>query len=92
MNSSATVAIFPSRSSPYVVLDVEKIRAAMDRRRVNATELAVRAGVSAQVISRILRAKPVQHHNAALVVRAILATPEFEGMGHFLSDATALAS
>lgn len=92
MNSSATVAIFPSRSSPYVVLDVERIRAAMDRRRVTATELAVRAGVSVPVISRILRAKPIQHHNAALVIRAILATPEVEAMGVFLSDATALAS
>jgi hypothetical protein len=92
MNSSAMVAIFPSRSSPYVVLDVEKIRAAMGRRCVNATELAVRAGVSAPVINRILRAKPVRHHNAALVISAILGTPEVEAMGQFLSDATALAS
>jgi hypothetical protein len=81
MNSSATVVIFPSRSSPYVVLDVEKIRAAMDRRCVNATELAVRAGVSVPVINRILRAKPVRRHSAALVIKAILATPEAEGMG-----------
>jgi transcriptional regulator with XRE-family HTH domain len=92
MNSSATVAIFPSQSSPYVVLDVEKIRAAMDRRRVNATELAVRAGVSVPVISRILREKPVQRHKAALVIRAILATTEGQSMGDFLSDTIALAS
>jgi hypothetical protein len=92
MNSGATIAIFPSRSAPYVVLDVEKIRAAMDRHRVNATGLAARAGVSVLVVNRILRAKPVQRHKATLVVRTLLATAEVDGIGDFLSATTALAS
>jgi hypothetical protein len=92
VNISATIAIFPSRTSPYVVLDVEKIRAAMERHCVNATELAVEAGVSILVVNRILRAKPVQRHKATLVINTLLAAAEVEGIGFFLSDTTALAS
>ncbi|HEY2702739.1 MAG TPA: hypothetical protein VGL20_03520 [Candidatus Dormibacteraeota bacterium] len=91
MTSSATIAIFPSRHSPYVVLDVERVRAAMDGRGVSADELAVRAGVGVAVVSRILRAKPVGRRTAALVISAILVSPELDGMAEFLSDTTGLA-
>ncbi len=54
--SGATIAIFPSRHSAYVV-----------------------------------RAKPVRRRTAALVIRAILVSPELGGMAGFLSDTMGLA-
>jgi transcriptional regulator with XRE-family HTH domain len=92
VNISATIAIFPSRTSPYVVLDVERIRAAMERHCLSATELAVEAGVSILVVNRILHAKPVQRHKATMVINTLLAATEVEGIGFFLSDTKALAS
>jgi len=76
----------PALSSANVILDVDKVVAAMDRRCLNASKLALAAGVSSPVITRVLRAKPIQRHKAALVVKAIIATPEVEGMGDFLTD------
>jgi transcriptional regulator with XRE-family HTH domain len=67
-----------------VILDPDKVVAALNRKDLTQRELALRTGISQTTVGRMVHGLPVHRHKAAQVVRVLVGTPDVDGMAEFL--------